>query len=565
MAYYFDIPDDDFSMENASPWMLRFVLDRKKKENKDLTNNEIAERINHDWAGDLKCIFSNDNAEKLVLQIRFKNDESGSGGGEKDGGDEGQDDDIFLRKIEENLLNSMELRGIKNITKVFMKEEKKPKFLADGKYYDKDTEWVLDTEGVALLRCMTVDEVDHTLTMSNVITEMFDVLGIEAARASLLKELRAVIEFDGAYVNYRHLAMLCDCMTFRGHLMSITRHGINRADTGVLMRCSFEETVEILVEAAAFAEVDTLKGVSENIMLGNVAPLGTGSFGLYLNQSMLEQYAIEETNLMEMMAGDFYASMYGASEDQQVPSTPTQSFDAAYSPKSAMSPMSPGAAAFSPYASPGASPMSPGGAYSPTSPNYSPTSPNYSPTSPNYSPTSPSYSPTSPNYSPTSPSYSPTSPSYSPTSPSYSPTSPSYSPTSPSYSPTSPNYSPTSPSYSPTSPSYSPTSPSYSPTSPSYSPTSPSYSPTSPAHSPTSPTYSPTSPNYSPTSPNYSPTSPNYSPTSPNYSPTSPSYSPTSPNYSPTSPNYSPTSPSYSPTSPNYSPTSPNYSPTDEQ
>jgi DNA-directed RNA polymerase II subunit RPB1 len=101
---------------------------------------------------------------------------------------------------------------------------------------DKDTEWVLDTEGVALLRVMTVDEVDHKLTMSNVITEMFDVLGIEAARASLLKELRAVIEFDGAYVNYRHLAMLCDVMTFRGHLMSITRHGINRADTGVLMR-----------------------------------------------------------------------------------------------------------------------------------------------------------------------------------------------------------------------------------------------------------------------------------------------------------------------------------------
>jgi DNA-directed RNA polymerase II subunit RPB1 len=127
MSFYFEIPDDDFSMENASPWMLRFVLDRKKKENKDLTNNEIAERINMDWAGDLKCIFSNDNAPKLVLQIRFKNDEN-----DKD--DDGQDD-IFLKKVEENLLNTMELRGIKNITKVFMKEEKKPRFLEDGKYY----------------------------------------------------------------------------------------------------------------------------------------------------------------------------------------------------------------------------------------------------------------------------------------------------------------------------------------------------------------------------------------------------------------------------------------------
>lgn len=52
-----------------------------------------------------------------------------------------------------------------------------------------------------------------------------------------------VISFDGSYVNYRHLALLCDVMTARGHLMAVTRHGINRQDIGPLMRCSFEETV----------------------------------------------------------------------------------------------------------------------------------------------------------------------------------------------------------------------------------------------------------------------------------------------------------------------------------
>jgi hypothetical protein len=55
-----------------------------------------------------------------------------------------------------------------------------------------------------------------------------------------------VISFDGSYVNYRHLALLCDVMTSKGHLMAITRHGINRQDCGALMRCSFEETVSIL-------------------------------------------------------------------------------------------------------------------------------------------------------------------------------------------------------------------------------------------------------------------------------------------------------------------------------
>ena len=69
------------------------------------------------------------------------------------------------------------------------------------------------------------------------------VLGIEAVRKSIETEMNAVISFDGSYVNYRHLALLCDVMTNKGQLMPISRHGINRQDTGCLARCSFEETV----------------------------------------------------------------------------------------------------------------------------------------------------------------------------------------------------------------------------------------------------------------------------------------------------------------------------------
>lgn len=85
------------------------------------------------------------------------------------------------------------------------------------------------------------------------------------------QSLRAVVERDGSYVNYRHLSTLIDVMTFRGHLMAITRHGINRVDNGPMLRSSFEETVEILMEAAVFAEADNLKGVTDNIMLGQAS------------------------------------------------------------------------------------------------------------------------------------------------------------------------------------------------------------------------------------------------------------------------------------------------------
>ena len=94
--------------------------------------------------------------------------------------------------------------------------------------------------------------------------------------------MHGVIEFDSSYVNYRHLALLCDLMTHRGSLMAITRHGINRADTGALMRSSFEETVEILMEAAAVGERDDCHGVAENILFGQIAPMGTGAFNVAL-------------------------------------------------------------------------------------------------------------------------------------------------------------------------------------------------------------------------------------------------------------------------------------------
>ena len=75
--------------------------------------------------------------------------------------------------------------------------------------------------------------------------------------------------------------------------MAITRHGINRADTGALMRASFEETVEILMDAAASGELDDCRGVSENIMLGQLAPLGTGEFDALLDEKMLSQISVD--------------------------------------------------------------------------------------------------------------------------------------------------------------------------------------------------------------------------------------------------------------------------------
>jgi hypothetical protein len=205
--------------------------------------------------------------------------------------------------------------------------------------------------------------------------------------------------------------MLVDSMTFRGHLMAVTRHGINRVDTGPLMRCSFEETVEILVQAAAMGEHDGLRGVSENIMMGNLAPCGTGAFELVLDEEMVrgtmpgqaladvENYAALNNfgpGTPMWLDGGAAGGMGGRG------SVSPQPFARASLDGRLMSPQSPLLAQpqFSPIIAPNtplynsAGGTTPGyGAGGSMTPRYSSVTPRYTSSSPSsYSPTSPTYS-----------------------------------------------------------------------------------------------------------------------------------------------------------------------------
>lgn len=139
---------------------------------------------------------------------------------------------------------------------------------------------MIETDGSALAKVLTIPRVDATRTITNDNLEVLSVLGVEAARMSLINEMRFVLSSYGIYVNYRHISTLVDVMSLRGKLTSITRSGINRVDSGVLRKCTFEETVEILLEGATFSEKDPLQGISENIIVGQLGPFGSGTFGL---------------------------------------------------------------------------------------------------------------------------------------------------------------------------------------------------------------------------------------------------------------------------------------------
>ena len=226
---YYEMPD--FDPTRISPWLLRIELDRKRMTDKRLTMEQIAEKVNAGFGDDLNCIFNDDNAEKLVLRIRIMNSDDSKFSEEEEQVDK-MEDDMFLRCIEANMLSDMTLQGIESIGKVYMHlpqtDQKKRIVVTEAGEFKAIAEWLLETDGTQLMRVLSERDVDPVRTYSNDICEIFAVLGIEAVRKSVEKEMNMVLQFYGLYVNYRHLALLCDVMTAKGHLMAITRHGINR-------------------------------------------------------------------------------------------------------------------------------------------------------------------------------------------------------------------------------------------------------------------------------------------------------------------------------------------------
>jgi len=167
-------------------------------------------------------------------------------------------------------VHDLQISGIKNIGKVVIRKE--------------DQEWVIHTEGSNLGAVLKMEGVDKTRTTTNDIHEVEKVLGIEAARNSIIHEAQTTMEEQGLTVDVRHIMLVADMMTSDGIVKSIGRHGISGEKASVLARASFEETGKHLLRASIRGEVDHLTGIIENIIIGQPIPLGTGSVGVVMKQ-----------------------------------------------------------------------------------------------------------------------------------------------------------------------------------------------------------------------------------------------------------------------------------------
>ena len=240
----------DFNL-NYGTMEVEAILDSKKIEEKRLDREEINAII-----------------EKTFKKAVINNDEIVIPSGKPDSKSSDVKFEIRELRLLADKVRDLQISGIKGIGKVIIR---------------RDDEWIIHTEGSNLKEILDMEGIDHVRTTTNNIHEIGEVLGIEAARQSIINEAQNTLSEQGLSVDVRHIMLVADIMTSEGVVKSIGRHGISGEKSSVLARAAFEETGKHLLRASIRGEVDDLTGIIENIIIGQPIPLGTGSVGVKMD------------------------------------------------------------------------------------------------------------------------------------------------------------------------------------------------------------------------------------------------------------------------------------------
>ena len=308
-----DDDDDIFNLrntKNVSSWVLNITFDRLLMHRKNMTMLKVYQavwellQVTYGSMGNFAISYSDDASgdgtnhlePQVVMRLAFNlsndNVDENNFSNNKKTTPPLADNDIImlLQKIEQTLINKISIGGISGITETHVRERTIQPVIVMNKGGSVKKEIVIDTDGKNLLEVLGLPSVDDTKTTSNDICEVLDVLGIEAARSSIISEMNEVITSARSYVNMKHINLLADTMTRSGFIVSIDRHGINKnKDISILSRASFEKTPETLIEAAVFGIRDNMKGVSGCVMFGQPVKIGTGSVKLHAMEGNVDQ------------------------------------------------------------------------------------------------------------------------------------------------------------------------------------------------------------------------------------------------------------------------------------
>ena len=210
----------------------------------------------------------------------------------------------FTEEMTHKLCREVVLSGISGVQTAIVQEETLVKFTPERGHFMASCTTIA-TQGSNLAVVFSMPCLDVARCTSNDVHEIFSVLGIEAATAVLFEQMQYTLQFDGSYINERHLLLLVSFMTCLGGLLPVSRHGINKlVDSGPLARASFEEVADRLAESAIFGDIDPVLCHSSRIMIGEVCKVGTGVCEVMNEEPLLHSDSDSDSVVFTTMDGD---------------------------------------------------------------------------------------------------------------------------------------------------------------------------------------------------------------------------------------------------------------------
>ncbi len=144
----------------------------------------------------------------------------------------------------------------------------------------KDRDYIILAAGSNLKEVIEIKGIDKDRITSNDLYDVLNVFGIEAARQTVINEIKEVIERQGLDINERHIKLIADAMTSSGGVKGVTRMGIISEKASILARATFETPDKQFIGATLKGAKEELNSVIENILLNQTIPVGTGLPGL---------------------------------------------------------------------------------------------------------------------------------------------------------------------------------------------------------------------------------------------------------------------------------------------
>ena len=284
-------------LQGGSKYVVRMGLHREIMRTRMLTPTLIRRMLRDRLGSRAHVISSEVNAVDWIIRIRFGYVQQMMAAGNLVADQEA----ILCHRATNILLDTVLVCGHPHVSSASMVESSRLTICPDARTINTVNEFTIHAYGSFLTDCAASNVVEWERCTSNDVWEVLTTLGIEACAHVLFDQLKTVISFDGQYVDDRHLALIVDSMCRSGKLVPLNRHGINRADTSPLMRASFEETIDVLCEAAAYAETENAKGVTTSIMTGQLAEFGSGMSDVLFHESCLPmRQEVQEVNAQKI-------------------------------------------------------------------------------------------------------------------------------------------------------------------------------------------------------------------------------------------------------------------------